>query len=67
MTSSRGLLPLPAGLYATARSFGQKRSWLESSRGTLRLSLTLDGGFASIEGSGVWLRLLAHRLFDIVI
>jgi len=47
--------------------FGQRRSLLGSSRETLRLSLTPDGGFASIGGSGVGHSLHAQRLFDIVI
>ena len=68
MTSSRGLLRLPAGLYATARSIGQKRSRTELVSGALRLSLTPDGGFASIGGSGARLfAALFERLFDIVI
>ncbi len=34
---------------------------------TFVLSLTPDGGFASIMGSEVWHRLRFYRLFDIVI
>ena len=68
MKASRGLLRLPAGLYATARSIGQKRSRTGLVSGALRLSLTPDGGFASIGGSGARLfAALFERLFDIVI
>jgi hypothetical protein len=68
MTSWRGLFAHPAGLDAT-RAIHRDRSGASTEffSGTLRLSLTPDGGFASIEGSGVAPSRNAHRLFDIVI
>jgi hypothetical protein len=67
MRTSRGLFPLPAGLYAAARSSDRSGSRPELVSGPLRLSLTPDGGFASIGGSGMRYRRRPERLFDIVI
>ena len=68
ITPSRGLFPLPAGLDAAARSSDRAEQDLSSSRESLRLALTPDGGFASIGGSGPrFLAAAFERLFDIVI
>src|SRR5918996_4331501 len=68
MTSSRGSFPTPCGTVRDRAILGQKRSkpgvHLRRRRAC---PLTLDGGFASIGGSGGGKRRPSGRLFDIVI
>ena len=68
MTSSRGLFPLPAGLYATARSSDRSGARPEFVSGDTAAVVDSDGGICFHRGFGVWQSAaLFERLFDIVI
>ena len=68
MTSSRGLFPLPAGLYATARFSDRSGARPEFVSGAASAVVDSDGGICFHRGFGVWQSAaLFERLFDIVI
>jgi len=67
MNSSRGSFPLPAGLYATARSSDRSGADLRFVSGDASAVVDSGWGICFHWGFGRWQSAAARRLFDIVI